>query len=156
MSKTQHQKRVEALMKKARQEVPDSVKLPSENVLKLRASLILEEALETIRALGVTVLNRSGGDSVTDCAMSDFFLSCDPSRADLVEIADGCADLSVVTTGTLSACGIDDKELLQEVDKNNLAKFGPGHSYREDGKLIKPPNHQKPNIAAIIYKKEKA
>ena len=68
----------------------------------------------------------------------------------LVEIADGCADLSVVTIGTLSACGIADEMLLGVVDANNLAKFGPGHSIREDGKLIKPKNHKPPDIAQLL------
>src|SRR5690606_33615746 len=69
---------------------------------------------------------------------------------DLEKTVDGCCDLKVVTTGTLSSCGIPDELFQKEVDENNLKKFGPGHSYREDGKLIKPPGHQPPNIKGLL------
>jgi hypothetical protein len=68
----------------------------------------------------------------------------------MVELVDGCCDLSVVTIGTLSACGVSDDPFLMEVDQNNLDKFGDGHSYREDGKLIKPPDHQPPRIEELL------
>jgi len=103
--------------------------------------------METIDALGV-VLTVSF-DSLTGNGRSEprFDISHEP---DLIEIADGCADISVVTIGTLSACGIDAEPLLELVDRNNLAKFGPGHSRREDGKLIKPPGHKPPDIAGLL------
>jgi predicted HAD superfamily Cof-like phosphohydrolase len=68
----------------------------------------------------------------------------------MIEVADGCADVSVVTIGTLSACGIADKPLLKEVDESNLRKFGPGYSKREDGKWIKPPDWKVPDIAKVL------
>ena len=70
----------------------------------------------------------------------------DQGDADLCAIVDGCCDLSVVTIGTLSACGVPDELFLKLVDENNLAKFGDGHSIREDGKLIKPSDHKPPAI----------
>ncbi|RME74113.1 MAG: hypothetical protein D6785_16225, partial [Planctomycetota bacterium] len=71
-------------------------------------------------------------------------------KPSLVEIADGCADIMVVTTGTLSACGISDIPLQEEVDQNNLSKFGPGGYEREDGKWVKPPDHKPPKILKIL------
>jgi predicted HAD superfamily Cof-like phosphohydrolase len=68
----------------------------------------------------------------------------------LVAIADGCADIKVVTTGTLSAFGIADDLIQQLVDYNNLEKFGPGHGYREDGKLVKPPEHRPPQLDVAV------
>jgi predicted HAD superfamily Cof-like phosphohydrolase len=66
------------------------------------------------------------------------------------ETIDGCCDLSVVTIGTLSTLGVPDKPFLEEVDNNNLAKFGPG-GYRNDyGKWVKPPGHKPPDISRIL------
>lgn len=145
--KTQHQQRIEKFMHLAKQDVPTKPKLPSDDVLRLRANLIFEEALETIKALGCEVLYERGNNlTKNNCSIVNV------GEANLIEIADGCADVSVVTIGTLSACGISDKELLQLVDENNLEKFGEGHTIRADGKLIKPPNHQPPKIKEYLEK----
>lgn len=128
-----HQQRVDDFMRKAGQDLPAAPCIPDENTRRLRAILILEEALETIKALGFwpaqidTHLNPAG-------------------EPDLEGIADGCADISVVTIGTLSACGIADQPILEEVDQANLRKFGPGGHRREDGKWIKPADWTPPNI----------
>ena len=146
--KSEHYCRIEEFMKLAQQEMPKHPKIPSKEVRELRAKLIFEECKETIRALGFSMYD--GAEGLT---LDSIY------KPKLVEIADGCADISVVTIGTLIACGIHDKELLECVDKNNLEKFGEGHSIREDGKVIKPPNHQPPDIAKIlkdqIYSEEK-
>ena len=63
---------------------------------------------------------------------------------DVVKVADGCGDLSVVTIGTLSACGIADEPILETIDANNLMKFAPGHRIDEFGKLIKPQELSEP------------
>src|SRR5690606_27317494 len=78
------------------------------------------------------------------------FFNADPNAFNMLELADGCADLSVVTTGTLSACGIADKALLEEVDRNNIAKFRDGVKKREDGKVLKPEGHQPPDIRRVL------
>lgn len=122
----------------AKQSVPSTLTMPSREVRFLRAKLILEEAIETVVALGFTV------DENCNVCDEDYF------TPDLVQIADGCADLSVVTTGTLSVCGIPDEPLLRLVDENNLIKFGPGGYLRNDGKWIKPPTHRPPDIEAFL------
>jgi predicted HAD superfamily Cof-like phosphohydrolase len=68
----------------------------------------------------------------------------------MVEIVDGCADVIVVTTGTLSACGVADSAVQNEVDQANLRKFGPGSYKREDGKWMKPPDFRPPDIEAVL------
>lgn len=146
--RTSHQKRIDRFMKYAGQDLPDSPTMPEEKVRKLRASLILEEALETIKALGFSAVATSGDKAVVIKKKKvEFFPEYEP---DLIEVADGCADTSVVTIGTLSACGIADEAILQEVDLNNLKKFGEGHRIREDGKLLKPPGHQPPNFEKVL------
>jgi len=149
--KSAHQLRVEEFMRRAGQPVAERPALPSENIRSLRARLILEEALETVEALGfrVSIDSDAGLYSAVLTSRTGFDLQpC--GRPSLIDIADGCADISVVTTGTLSACGIPDEPLLSLVDENNLAKFGPGHSFNGHGKLIKPPTHRPPDIAALL------
>lgn len=111
--------------------------------------LILEEALETVEALGIDLLVEiTRTDNMLD--MENFQFIESENGPDLKEIADGCADISVVTTGTLIACGIRDSPLLEEVDRSNLSKFGPGHSFSEAGKLIKPDDFEEPDIAGVL------
>lgn len=55
-----------------------------------------------------------------------------------IAVADSCIDIMVVVTGILSQFGLEDLPLLEIVDQNNLKKFGPGHSYSSEGKLLKP------------------
>lgn len=145
---TLHQRRIEQFMRLAQQALPENPGCPTSDVLELRARLIFEEAMETIHALGCSVVIPQYDDNLQvkfeDCVVHfDRF-------PDIVQIADGCADLSVVTIGTLSACGIKDEMLLLCVDKNNLDKFGAGHTIRADGKLVKPPNHQPPDILGVL------
>jgi len=155
MTQTAHQQRIEQFMRKAKQEIPSSPIIPSYEVRILRSKLILEEAIETITALGctasVTIAMGTSGLVDLDRVSINFHATHHP---DLAEIADGCADISVVTIGTLSACGIKDKKVLEEVDHNNLAKFGPGHEIRSDGKLVKPPDHKPPDIIRVLKEQE--
>ncbi len=149
-----HQQRVEQFMKLARQAVPEEPTLPDEATRALRARLILEEALETCEALGFRLADLEGYFLGPKQAV-EYLLPDRRLTPSLEEVADGCADLSVVTIGTLSSCGVKDRPLLEEVDENNLAKFGPGHSWREDGKLIKPPGHKHPDIKKVIAEQMK-
>jgi len=151
-SRTPHHARVADFMLRAKQAVPLFPIIPSAEVRKLRAKLILEEALETVRGLGFAVHMK--GDREIEGEVfhptTDDLDFLDVFEPDLVEIVDGCADISVVTTGTLIACGVPDEPVLEMVDYNNLMKFGPGHSYREDGKLIKPPGHMRPAFDVLL------
>jgi predicted HAD superfamily Cof-like phosphohydrolase len=137
INRTPHQLRVEQFMRLARQPLPPRPTLPDEATRMLRARLILEEAFETVAGLGFAYDPQTRG-------------LIPAGKPSLIEIADGCADLSVVTTGCLSACGIADEPLLHAVDLNNLEKFGPGHFWREDGKLMKPADHVPPDIARVL------
>ena len=151
--KSAHQILVEQFMFHAKQEVPESPTIPDSKVRHLRARLILEESLETIRALGfaVTVPGFAGGhDIVLDS--EDFSLSEFMAGPNLVDIIDGCVDISVVTTGTLSACGVPDMPFLDLVDGNNLSKFDPdkdGH-WDEHGKWVRPSDHTPPDFSALL------
>lgn len=140
--RTDHQLRIDEFMKKASQALPARPIVPSLEVRRLRANLILEEALETIKGLGFDV----------EATMPDGELQCvEAFTPDIVEVVDGCADLSVVTIGTLSAFGVDDHPILLEVDGANLRKFGPGSYRREaDGKWMKPPDFKPADVMRAL------
>lgn len=86
--------------------------IPSFEIRKLRARLILEEALETCKALGVDVYTMYS----TGIIESSF-------KPNLVEIADGIADSLVVQLGTAVACGIDIEPIFEAVMKSNDSKL---------------------------------
>lgn len=131
-------------MQKVGQATPEAATIPDAKIRILRAKLILEEALETVEALGVRV-------HIGDTEVMEEVLAYSASdNVNLQEVADGCADISVVTIGTLIAFGIDDEPLLEEVDASNLRKFGEGSYRREDGKWMKPPGWTPPDIMAAI------
>lgn len=138
-------------MQKVGQATPSSPVVPDEKTRLLRAKLILEEAIETIRAMGVGVRLRDtggqGGVVTVDPEELSFYID---GEVDLEEVVDGCADISVVTIGTLIAFGVDDEPVLEEVDQANLRKFGPGSYEREDGKWIKPPGWTPPDILGVL------
>lgn len=147
--RSEHQRRVDEFMRLAKQNLPEQPVELDEKMRILRAKLIFEEAVETIRALGVVIyVPPDGSEMHTNVDNAEFEIA--PTGFDLIGTIDGCCDLSVVTTGTLSACGIPDDPFQKLVDYNNLAKFAPGHSIREDGKLIKPPGHKPPDIAGKL------
>jgi predicted HAD superfamily Cof-like phosphohydrolase len=131
-------------MELAGQTLPTVPVEPDKATRTLRARLILEEALETLEALGVSVWTHGRVVNFQEVAIIP------DGHFDMVEVADGCADVSVVTIGTMLACGIDPEPVLECVDESNLAKFRPGWYRREDGKIMKPPGWQKPEIAKIL------
>jgi predicted HAD superfamily Cof-like phosphohydrolase len=149
----QHQKNINKFMKLAGQEVPEKPTMPNHATRVLRAQLILEECMETISALGFDLFMKV---SVSQDPPLHYpvelgnitFINND--KENLEEIIDGVADISVVSIGTASACGVDMEDILEEVDQNNLAKFGPGGYRDENGKWRKPPDHKRPDISGII------
>lgn len=135
-SRSVHQCNVEQFMLGANQAIRSDPGIPPEEDRRRQALLLLEEVTETCEALGFAV---------------DYVLHPNISLPpDLVEIIDGCCDLRVVATGTLSMCGIPDLAFQQEVDMNNLDKIGPGSSISPAGKLIKPPGHKGPRIEELL------
>ncbi len=150
---TDHYDRIKTFMQLAGQDTPEYPTEPSLEIRKLRAKLILEEALETIEALGFEVWGDVDGG---DCEDNPYTVELieNSKGFNLVEVIDGCCDISVVTIGTLIACGVPDNPFLEEVDGNNLNKIRRG-TIRKDGKLIKPTDHKPPIIKEILEGLEK-
>lgn len=128
-----------------RQRVPEEMYvIPDYETRLLRARLILEESVETIKALGFEVVPVGDFNGNTG-------LSLEVSGKPLVleDILDGCCDTIYVATGCLVSMGIPDNPHLAEVCRANNQKF-PGGAVTKDpvtGKYLKPdgwcpPRHQ--------------
>lgn len=96
---------------------------PSKPEIALRRRLVTEEYQELIDAI---------------------------DRSDITEIADACADLVYVVTGTALRYGIDLPVVWDAVHDANVRKFGPGSWRDETGKVRKPPGWTHPDIASIL------
>lgn len=95
--------------------------IPMADVTIRRNTLIAEEANELAQAL---------------------------SKGDLVEVADGIADLLYVVYGTAIECGLDMEPIFNEIHRSNMTKKG-GH-FNSIGKLIKPDTYEAPKLIPII------
>ena len=131
--------------------LPEVPCIPPIGVRMLRARLILEEALETINALGFKIkLNPiSSSNEIRD--MSDCALVSHGDAPDLEGIVDGCCDVIYVATGTLLACGVPDVPHLEIVSRANNAKFPGGvATLNEYGKFQKPAGWEAPDHMSLI------
>jgi len=145
---SEHHRLVAAFMLSAGQSILPYPQRPSNEVLELRAKLQIEETLELIKGLGVTIHVVTSTDSIVLDKDTHLTYTAD-QPFDAVEVIDGIADNRVICTGTGLACGILVGDTTQrEVDINNLYKFrsdSDGHT-REDGKWVKPSNHPAPRL----------
>ena len=169
------QENVKKFMQMFGQECPVIPKIPARDILYLRAKLILEEALETVNALGFKpMLHTDGGKQLH--VSGNITLITKAEGPDMVDIVDGLSDLRVVSEGTACALGVDMAEIDEEVDDNNFQKVWTaeqinneniiGNSFcikpsgydktfivkNLDGKVIKPPGHKPPRIREILIK----
>ena len=121
------------------QETPSRPVVPDLKTRKLRAKLMLEECLETIRlGLGLSIMvnaraehDMKAGEEAwlhltNDNAKPDDieFDDSEGRSPDLVQIADGCGDSDYVgPCGTALACGIDMEEVFDEIHHSNMSKL---------------------------------
>lgn len=122
-------------------DVPDAERV-------LRGKLVIEEALELLEAMGLKLV--SNGHQVHRSEVSteiDEQLS-----VDLVEMAKESADLTYVNKGTMLAFGLPADEVFDAVHASNMSKLDDEGKpiRREDGKVIKGPNYQPADVAAIV------
>lgn len=73
-------------------------------------------------------------------------------KGDLPEIAKELADLIYVIHGMALAYGIPLDEVFEAVHQSNMSKLDENGNVllREDGKVLKGPNYEPPNIQEII------
>ena len=66
---------------------------------------------------------------------------------DLVEVADGLADMVWVIMGMCNSAGIDFDKIWKEVKSSNMSKFVDGKFIKNDaGKIMKPKTYFTPDI----------
>lgn len=114
---------------------------------ELLAKLILEEALETVQALGfhVDVNAPEYGESNKHVVT---ITNGNQKELDIYDIIDGCCDTIYVSVGCLVAMGVPDLPHLREVCRANDGKFPNGEAIiNEYGKYQKPvgwkgPDHE--------------
>jgi len=100
--------------------------------IDLQLRLIVEEFKEVLEA----------ADSVSK------MLTCKRSREGLLK---ELADLAFVVYQFSAAAGWDLDEALERVHKSNLSKLVDGQPLRrDDGKILKGPNYQPPNLIDLV------
>lgn len=109
------------------------------NIGALRCQLIEEEARETLLAMRARFKSTPKLDDEIDWTDKD----------DLVQIADGLADLLYVTFGAALAYGIPIEEVFTEVHRSNMTKPLIKNAL---GKTIKGEGYEPPDIKSIIEK----
>lgn len=123
------QQKVAEWMRQFGQETPEKPTIPSLEMRKLRAKLMLEECLETIvDGLGIEGLEIGDRDWNFGCILADLAnkkstIYEGEFAPNLEKIADGCADSHVVTLGTEVACGLRSEENFNEVMRSNDTKL---------------------------------
>jgi len=120
--------------------------LPAVDRIRLSARLCVEESLETLEAFG------AAADIVAEMKVlaAAAVESIERDRCDIVELADGLGDSDYVNEWTRCEFGLDGGPIADEIQRSNMAKFGPGRSLDEGGKVQKPPGWTPPDIAAVL------
>ena len=125
--------------------------VPADARVRLRAKLIAEEFFETMFALfgvnGNAAPMAIPWLSEAHLKVMQVIDECRPG-VDLVELADGLADLDYVVEGTRLEFGIDGESIAEEVHRTNLLKVGGTIS--PEGKRLKPPGWEPPRIEMIL------
>jgi predicted HAD superfamily Cof-like phosphohydrolase len=118
-----YQKDVSNFMILGEQEIASDLNLKNEQA-QLYMNLIKEEFEETLKAF---------------------------DEEDLVEVADGLADMVWVIMGMCNSVGIDFDKIWAEVKSSNMSKFVDGKFIKNDvGKIMKPETYFKPNIKKAL------
>lgn len=142
---------VREFMQAAEQPTADTPHIPPLAQRLLRINLIAEELAELAAASGIAVAIHTRGPE--DNPTYDYFSSrAGPGikpDGDVIDIADALADLLYVVYGAAVTYGIDIGQVFDAVHRSNMSKFIDSYT-RSDGKLMKGPSWQPPNIQAIL------
>jgi predicted HAD superfamily Cof-like phosphohydrolase len=146
------QRDVRTMMELYQQEVNSTPTMPQDPAYRaLRARLVLEEALEFVEAMGVSVTMEHGEEQFTIRSTKDLTLR--PTLTpNLVKAADAVGDLLVVTYGGANAIGINAPVVFEEVHRSNMTKIWPDGTIHKDenGKVVKPDSYSPADISRVI------
>lgn len=140
MSMTWMQDRVRDFHVALGQPAPDGLDLDGFRA-ELRARLIMEEAIETVNALGFTV-EVSSRYGVAQVGLTQ------STAPDWPEVVDGLCDVAYVTLGAAVEAGFSLAPFFHEVHRSNMTKIG-GPVRESDGKVLKPDSFEPPRIAYL-------
>lgn len=143
---------------KRQKQVKKPYTLPPPTTRELDAKLILEEALETVHALGFNVVQKLIlKDGLLPELQMIMELVPHNKKPDLEKIIDGCCDTIYVATGALTRMQVSDNTHLEEVCKANDSKFPDGKAIidKASGKYLKPPGWKPPDHKKYFPKKER-
>ena len=117
--------KAELFMRTFGQEIKKKSSLSTDNINKLRISLIEEELNEFKEAI---------------------------KNRDLKEVADALTDILYVTYGAGHAFGINLDICFDEVQRSNMSKLGEDGKpiYNEKGKVMKGPKYFEPNLKKFV------
>lgn len=124
----------------------EPVTSPEPALVRLRAKLIGEEVIETMAGMFVPEADVKELVRVW-CEQVDRNVV----KFDILQVADGIADLIYVAIGTALAFGIRLDRVWREVQRANMDKFLGGIKKRIDGKILKPIGWKPPDIHAAVF-----
>ena len=163
---------VRQFMQKFKQPTPRHPIAPNKELLLLRATLIVEEMLETLDGMGISIY--VGDTKICNDAKCRLEWT---GLYDPVATADGLIDLDYVVLGAFHAFGLPYNSLFQEVHRSNMSKLWTNeeitavqlHEFNvsmilnepwdgermylvtnSDGKVVKSPSYSPANLAPII------
>jgi predicted HAD superfamily Cof-like phosphohydrolase len=125
--------------------------IPPANRIRLKLSLIMEEALEALEAAMFHTDSSTSLLSAVKSQMAELIIEAfpfDEKLFDLPAFADALADLDYVVEGTRLEFGINGLPIADEVHRANMAKLGGPK--RADGKHLKPEGWTPPDVGAVL------
>ena len=140
------QEEVKSFMRKAGQNVPNRVTIPTKEERLLSCRLLLEETLEYIEAAGFYAKTHGKPIDMNEIKFVE------DHDVDFVEMLDAVADIMFVAQGRAVETGLDLKPILQEVCDSNSSKFLDGFKDEATGKWKKGPSFREPDLKSIIEK----
>lgn len=110
---------------------------------QMRLELIREEYCELLDALGYA-----------DAAEAIRYVDLEKQAyGNIIAAADALGDLEYVTNGLALGMGINLPKVVKEVHRSNMTKLGANGKpiYREDGKILKGPGYEQPNLVKVLF-----
>lgn len=124
-------------------------RVPDKDRLMFRLSFCTEEFFEMLYACFRGKENLEAIKDLEDSVLGLIALKTDPAEVDLPELIDALCDQEYVIEGFRLECGVYGPDILEEVQRANMAK----HKVKNQvGKTTKPPGWTPPDIAGVLKK----
>jgi len=121
----------------------DGPKVPSNDRIRLRMRMKVEEFFETLRAVYPNHISMTR----TEMFVSDI-VEFGVIRVNLPQLVDGICDQAYINEGTLIEFGVNPYPIAEAIHQANMRKVGG--PMREDGKQLKPDGWKPADVAALL------